>query len=192
MDLSRLRTGERVAAVAALLLLLVMFLLTWFSVSVEEAESLSPADADAAKQAFQTGSSESETRGVETFGVNALEAYGFFDIVLILTALVALGLAVATATARTPSLPVAASAIATGLGILATLLILYSLIDTPFGFGLSLGAILGLLAALGIAAGGWLAMQDEGTKAASRRDTGELDYEAPAGSAGSRPRPDTR
>ncbi len=160
MNIDKLRTGERVAAVAAVILLVSMFLLTWFSVSVDEAASLSSEDAAAVGEAFT-----SVDLGGTTFGTNAWVSYGFIDLVLLVTIIVAIGLAALTASARTVSLPVAASALTTGLGILSVLLIVYSLIDTPFGFGVALGVFVGLLAAIGIAVGGWLAMRDEETPA---------------------------
>ena len=69
--------------------------------------------------------------------------------------------------------PVAVSALAAGLGILAVVLILFRIISPPdFGapdsgvdldVGRGIGVFLGLIAAGGVAYGGWVAMQEEGT-----------------------------
>jgi hypothetical protein len=53
------------------------------------------------------------------------------------------------------------------LGMLSSLLVLYRIINPVLDAGRKLGLFLGLLAAAGIAAGGWLAMQ-EAAAAASR------------------------
>ena len=60
-------------------------------------------------------------------------------------------------------LPVAASAITAGLGILGTLFVLYRVIDPVEDLSREYGLFLGLVAVAGIAFGGWLAMQEEGT-----------------------------
>ena len=77
--------------------------------------------------------------------------------------------------------PVAISAITAGLGILSVVLILFRIISPPdFGVGdfgdiagvdvgRKIGVFLGLIAAGGIAYGGWTAMQEEGTSFADRR-----------------------
>ena len=113
-------------------------------------------------------------------GVNAWQSFGFIDIVLLLTVIVAVGFAIATAAAQNVNLPVAGAALTAGLGIIATLLVLYRLIDPP-GLGVDLGQFneiagtdialdvtrkigvwLGLIASAGIAFGGWTAMQEQG------------------------------
>ncbi len=86
-----------------------------------------------------------------------------------------------SATQATVDLPVALSAIVTLLGVISVILILFRIISPPefdipgtvdIGFGEAdegaettrkFGAFLGLLAAIGVAAGGWLAMQDDRT-----------------------------
>jgi len=153
MDTNRLNQGEMIAAVSALLLLIVMFIFTWFSV-------------DFGQNDLGLGAS------VDT-GANAWEAFDFIDIVLFVTILVAIGGALVTANAQSVNTPVAISAITTALGILSVLLILYRIIDPPgsgdipdgFDIGISrgLGVWLGLILAGGITYGGWRAMQEEGT-----------------------------
>jgi hypothetical protein len=152
MDVSRLRRGEQIAGVSGVALLLIMFIFSWFSIDLG-------LGGDA--------------------GFNAWESFGVIDIVLFLTALAGIALAILAITQSDVDLPVAMSAIATGLGVLAVLLVLFRIISPPdFGagdFGLdidadrSIGVFLGFLAALGVAVGGWMAMQEEG---AAVRTTG--------------------
>ena len=81
-----------------------------------------------------------------------------------LAALIAIGLAVITATRRSPTLPVAASVITATTGILATLLVLYRILNQPGPnefIEVKLPAFLGFLCVLAIAAGGWRSMRDE-------------------------------
>lgn len=151
MDFNRLRQGELIAAGSAVLLLIVMFVFTWFS--------LGGAEGDAA-QAY----------GFDT-GANAWQSFSWIDIVLFITILAAVGLAVLSASAQSDNLPVAPSAAVTVLGGLSTLLILFRIIsppggDAPAGFDFTvsrgIGVFLGLILAAGIAIGGWMAMQEEG------------------------------
>ncbi len=155
MDVSRLKTGEIVAAASAVLLFIVMFL-NWFGIDEDGAQDLSddniedliskvPSDFSGDKIAF-----------------NAWESFSFIDIVLFLAIVVALGLAVMAATSNSPNLPVAASAVTAGVGILAVILVLFRLIVTPYDLDREIFAFVGLILAGGIAAGGWMAMQEEG------------------------------
>ena len=140
-----------IAAGSALALLIIMFLFKWFGLSA-------------------TGFTGSEA----SVSFNAWESFGFIDIVLFLTILVAIGGALVSANATSVNTPVAISAITTGLAIFSLLLILFRIISPPdFGagdFGLGdavdtsrkIGVFLGLIATAGIAYGGWLAMEEEG------------------------------
>jgi hypothetical protein len=152
-----------IAAVSALLLLIVMFIFTWFSVDIGSTDLLGAA-------------------GVDT-GANAWQAFGFIDIVLFVTILVAVGGAFMSANAQSVNTPVAISAITTLLGILSVLLILYRIIDPPgpgdfsdtFDLSVSrgIGVWLGLILAGGIAYGGWRAMQEEGATFGEFIDRGQ-------------------
>lgn len=156
MDISRLRKGEQIAAAGGVALFIVMFL-GWYGVKAS------------VSGITQSGPS-----------ANAWEVFSLIDIVLFATAVVAVGLAVLTATQRTVNLPVAASAITAALGILSLALVLYRVIDPPGTGGDFLGAevditrkiglFLGLIATGAIAAGGWLSMQDEGTTFGQARE----------------------
>jgi hypothetical protein len=162
MDISTLSTGEKVSGVAGILLFLIMILFSWFGIEVAG-----------------FGSPE---------GANAFEAFDVIDIVLLITAIAAVALPLMSATQATVDLPVALSAIVALLGAISVILIVFRIISPPdfgipgsvdVGFGevdtgadttREIGVFLGLLAAIGVAAGGWLAMQEEGTSFAEQRD----------------------
>lgn len=78
---------------------------------------------------------------------------------LLVTALMAIALTVAQATRRSPAVPVSLSVIVTVLGALSVLLVIVRLLTTSAG--LCVGIFLGLLAAIGIAVGGFASMRRE-------------------------------
>jgi hypothetical protein len=148
-DLSRLRRGEKIAAVAAVLLLIDMFL-GWYGPHADVGES-----------------------------VTAWESFSLIDLLLLVTALAAIGLAFLTATQRTVALPVTLAVIVTALGFVATLLVAFRvLIDQPgFSVGVpdsfvdnEIWAWVGLLACAAILYGGYLSMRDEGTSLSDAAD----------------------
>lgn len=163
MDLSRLSTGEKVSGISGIALLLIMLLFSWFGYEVA---------------GF----------GVEEGGVNAFEAFSIIDIILLITAIVAIALPLMSATQATVDIPVALSAVVVLLGAISVVLILFRIISPPefdlpaavdIGFGevdqgvettRKLGVFLGLLAAIGVTIGGWLAMREEGTSFSEQRD----------------------
>lgn len=156
MDTSRLRTGELIAAVSGIALLIFMFL-PWFGVDLGIADAVE-----------DLGITVPDTD--DSVNLSAWESFSFIDLVLAITALVAVGLAIATAMATTVNLPVAASALTAGLGILSTLLVLYRILDPVGETDRKIGLFLGLIAAAGIAYGGWKSMQEEGTTFAGEAD----------------------
>lgn len=151
----RLRVGELVAGVSAVLLLVFMFL-PWYGVKVAlfhgPGATLVGADVD------------------------AWSAFTVLDIYLLLTSLVALALVAFQMTRRAPAIPVSLSIITTVLGAVAVLLILIRILDPPGVSGLpalvasrlertvKVGVFLGLLAALGITVGGWTSLREEGVR----------------------------
>ena len=147
--MDNLRTGERIAGIAGVALLIIMFLNWW-------------------------GAPEIEVEGLGTVGgglsANAWEAADVLDLLWALAAISGIALAVMAATATQANMPVAMSAITAGLGGLATLTILYRLIDPPFDADREYGVFLGLIAAAAITYGGWLAMQEEGTSFSGQAD----------------------
>ena len=162
-DLSRLRRGEQVAAGAAVLLFILMFF-DWYSVGVDAGPL-----------------------GEFSVGGSAWDAFSFIDIYLFLVILAAIGLAVVTATERTPALPVTMSVIVTAMAALGTILVLYRLIDTPVGdvpdgvdVSRTIWAFLGLIAIAAITYGGYLSMRDEGTSFSDVGGQARSAFDAPA------------
>jgi hypothetical protein len=145
LDFTVLNRGERIAGIFGVLLILIMFVFEWF----------------APKGATDLG------------GTNAWHSYGFTDVILFITALVAVALAVTAASNNELGLSVALSAIVTALGIISVILVIISIISPPdhdvpglLGGGeietsVKVGVFGGLIAAIGVTAGGWLAMQEE-------------------------------
>ncbi|MEK6326271.1 MAG: hypothetical protein AABM66_01945 [Actinomycetota bacterium] len=158
MDFTRLTQGEKIAGASGIALILIMFIFSWYGV-------------------------ELAGESVPDSGVNAWQAFGFIDIVLLVTVAGAIGLALISASQTEVGLPVAASAVVAGLGILSVILLLYRIIDTPgdvsaasalfnqdFDVTRKIGVWLGLIAAIGVTYGGWRAMQEEGTSFGEEAD----------------------
>jgi hypothetical protein len=143
VELSRLRPGDLLAAAGGVALLVVMFL-DWYAAG---------------------GTTQVGGRLVTvSVGFTAWEAFGITDILLAIAALTAIGLAVLTATRRSPALPVAGSVITSTAGILGVLLVLYRILNQPGPnefIEVKFPAFLGFLCVLAIAAGGWMSMRDE-------------------------------
>jgi hypothetical protein len=145
LDTSRLSQGELIAGASGLALLVVLFL-PWYGVD-----------------ASFGGVTVSET-------ANAWEAFSWIDILLFLVAAVAVGgVAARLADAVPADVPVAT--IVTGAGVVAVLLVLYRIVDIPgpdipqivesnIDFGREFGIFLGLVAAGGVAYGGYRQMNE--------------------------------
>jgi hypothetical protein len=152
MDFTILNRGERIAGIAGIALIIIEFLAWWGGGGF-------------------TGTVNGVAVGVESdITFSAWDAASFMDIIWFITGLSGIALALIAASDYEPGLPVAASAIATALGALSTLLIIYRLIDPPYDLSRKYGVFLGLIAAAGIAFGGWLAMQEEGTSFGGEAD----------------------
>jgi hypothetical protein len=150
MELDKLNTGEKISAASAILLFIFMFL-DWFGVEVSGVPGFSGAIGGA--------------------GGSAWDALEVIPIFLMIAIIAAVGVAVIRLTDADLEPPVSLNAIVAALGALAFLLILYRIVDPPGGgsFGgvsvettLEIGIFLGLLAAAGIAYGGYAAMREEG------------------------------
>jgi hypothetical protein len=146
MDVDRLSTGEKIVGISAVLLFIFMFF-DWFSVDISAGEGL-----------FTVSG-----------GGSAWESFEWIDLFLLLTVVVAVAVAVVRLTDAVFEPPVSLNAIAAVLGGISVLLILYRIIDPPgpsdipgVDIGPAIGIFLGLLAAAGIAYGGYRAMQEEG------------------------------
>jgi hypothetical protein len=136
--------GYGLAGISGLALILIMFLFAWYA-----------------------------PKGVT--GVNGFDAFDGLDdwvnIILVFTAFAGMTLALVGPTAPRVDLPIALSAITTGLGALSSVLLFIYLFATPsislggvqsIDTSLKVGEVFGLIAAIGVTAGGWMAMQEEG------------------------------
>jgi hypothetical protein len=160
VDTTRLRFGDLIAGGSAVLLFLFMFM-TWYKVEDSSGDDIPDAFKDLAS-------------------FNAWESFGFLDILLFLIILAVIAIVVIRLVGvQLPPLPVPLGTILLALGALAAFLILLRLIITPNpaievlgqevhaedGDGevkRSIGVFLGFLAALGMAAGGFLSMKERG------------------------------
>jgi hypothetical protein len=137
MDTSRLTTGDIVAGVGGIVLLIALFL-PWYGVSVDIA-----------------GVSASDSG-------SGWEALGFIDILLFLVAVAAIGIVAARAAGSLPDdLP--APVVLLGLGALAVLLVLFRIIDIPVDgdvpaevdLSRKAGVFIALIGSAAVAYGGW-------------------------------------
>jgi hypothetical protein len=179
MNARDLGRGPMIAAISAIALLIIMFL-SWYGVDSISASGLGFEQEISGDQLEQFAGEE----GGDT-SANAWQAFSLIDILLLITILGVVGLAVARAMGSAIDLPVSPSAVIAALGGIAFLLILFRLIVTPDATGgaelpegveldvdvsRSIGVFLGLIAAAGMAIGGWLSMQEEGTSFGEQRD----------------------
>jgi len=151
MEADKLSTGEKIAAVSAILLFVFMFF-DWFGVEVSGVPGF--------------------TGDVSGAGGSAWDALDVIPIFLMLAIVAAIGVAVVRLTDADLEPPISLNAIVAALGTFAALLILYRIIDQPGGGGefggvevdvtLKLGIFLAFAAAVGIAYGGYSAMREEG------------------------------
>ena len=151
MEVDRLSTGEKIAGVSAVLLFVFMFL-DWFSVDVSASNGLISASASA--------------------GGSAWDALDTIPVFLMITIVVAVGVTVVRLTDAVFEPAISMNAVVAVLGALSVVLILYRIIDPPGGGSVpgvsvdvspAIGIFLGVIAAAGIAYGGYRAMEEEGT-----------------------------
>jgi uncharacterized protein DUF2510 len=155
-DANRLKFGDMIAGGSAIALFIFM-LFPWYKASFE---------------GFGTKKSD---------GFNAWSALGGGDLLLLLLILIVLGAVVARAVGADAQVPVPLGPVILGAGALAALYILYRIIDLPgdigaandainaisgghagFDIGRSFGIFLSFIAALGMAAGGFLSLRERG------------------------------
>jgi carbon starvation protein CstA len=166
MDFGRVRVGEWVAGASGVALLVFMFF-AWYG-----AEPKTAGDAPVSGKADRT----------------PWEAFGILDIVLALTALMAIVLVFLTASQRTPALPIAFVSVTALLALIATIWLAIRAAAPPAPEGSNLETTrqtslwLGLLACAGIAAGAWVGMRDEspGLREPSPWDAPERSPSVPA------------
>jgi hypothetical protein len=149
MNLSRLRSGEIAAAIGGVVLLLALFAFNW----------------------YDYGSLLFGHRGG-----GAWDSAGFFgviaNLIILAAALIAIGLALMTATSRSLALPVATSAVTAAFGIAAIVMVLGRMLMQPGSnqqVDLDFGIFLALVGAILVAYGGWQSMQEDGTSFAEAR-----------------------
>lgn len=151
MDLDRLSPGEKIAGVSSIVLFIFMFF-DWFTVEVSGGNGIFKASASAG-------------------GGNAWDALDWIPIVLVVTILAALFVVFIRLSDSRYEPPVSANVIVAILGGISFLLILYRIVDPPSAGsvpGLSIDVspafaiFVSLVAAAGVAYGGYKAMQDEG------------------------------
>ena len=145
MNLDRLSTGEKIAGVSAIVLLISMWF-AWFGF-------------DNPGEALGIGSSI-------TF--NAWESFDFIDLILFVTVVVTVVSVVAKASDALVDFPF--NPVVAVLGGLCVLLVLYRIIDPPGGSDREWGAFLGLILAALVTYGGYRAMEEEGSSFAEIGD----------------------
>jgi hypothetical protein len=138
-DADRMHRGELIAAGGAILLLAALFFLPWFALSAGG------------------GLTSTAAMRVSLDGWHALTTTRW---VLLLTIGVTIALVVFTASQRAPALPVTSSLLTCVFGGLASLLVVFRLIDHP-GLTARAGVYVGLAAALAVAYGGYLSLRTE-------------------------------
>ena len=180
MDVSRIGQGTKIAAGAAVVLLIVMFL-SWFQLESVTAEATGLPEG--APSSFEISGSDLEAEAEssdESLSKSAWQSFGLIDIVLLITIIAAIAMAVIQASGSSVRVPSWLATAVAGLGFLAAVLVLFRLISPPdlveaFGgtgdvpdnveleteVGRSFGVFLGVIAAAGIAYGGWRATQEE-------------------------------
>src|SRR5687768_9019102 len=94
---------------------------------------------------------------------DAWEAFTVADLLLAMAAAMAIALPIVSASNAKPDAPISASALTVLAGFVASLLVLYRLLD-PVGDGSRrIGLYLAVLASLGVTGAAWRAMSEEGT-----------------------------
>jgi hypothetical protein len=149
-DRNRLSTGELIAGIAGLVLLIDLWF-KWYGVKVSAGGGL--------LKNFDIGVS-----------ANAWQSFGLIDIILFLVALIAIGVAVMRALNNMPDMPYPPATLITIAGAVALLLIIFRTISTPVdthgvdGIDVTrkIGLWIGLLSAAAMTYGGWRAMQESG------------------------------
>lgn len=156
------RRGPLLLAVAGgVALLAVMFLLPWFGAS----DVVERGFDEAREIQRQFGGPEVVLPDVSD---NAWQAFGLADAVLALAAAIGAALALVALAPRPPVSRLAAAGTITGVGIGATAVVLYHLVNPPGDQSREIGAFAGLAASAALALGGWMALNDAESGARGR------------------------
>ena len=147
MDVNKLSPGQRIATVAGALLFIDMWM-SWYSLNVP--------GGGIAKGFAALG-------GIDTTAT-AWQVFSTTDLLIALTALVAVAGGVMAATGTKLDLPVSWATITAGLGAVITLLVLYRILNQPGPnkyINVEWGAYVGLILIATVAYGGYRAMGEE-------------------------------
>jgi hypothetical protein len=93
--------------------------------------------------------------------VTAWEAFAVVDLLLLGAAALGLFMAFAAATYAKPDLPISTQALSVPAGLIATLLVIFRLLDPAGGGDREVGLYLGLAAAVALLLGAWGAVRSE-------------------------------
>lgn len=168
MDVNRLSRGEQIAGVAAVLLLIDMFL-NWYSANLSGALS-------AAANKF----------GVDT-AVNAWQSFSTTDLLIFITILAALVMVGMQVMARSANLPVSLPLVVAALSALTTLVVLWRIINQPGPndfINVEYGAYLGLLLLIALTYGAILSGGGVDTMRAEAESLGDRATSSSAGGTG--------
>ena len=163
-DISRLRRADRVIGISAVLFFIFLFFFKWFGYS-SNVSSIA---------GIHVGGTSISANGWHTF-TNSRWLWIITIIVALLTVAISAGMFEFES-------PVSLGAVVTGLGALSSLFILYRIVHHPSAsatigsfhasVGIKIGIWLGLIAALGVTYGGYLAMQEERASPGAVHDHG--------------------
>jgi hypothetical protein len=135
----RMHRGEFIAAGGGIVLLAALFFLPWFDVRA---------------------GGRLTSRASVPVSLDGWHALTTTRWILLLMLVATAALVVLTASQRSPALPVTSSLLTCVLGGMATLLLLFRLVDHP-GLAVRAGMYVGFVAALAVAYGGYLSLRTE-------------------------------
>jgi hypothetical protein len=139
-DRNRIGQGELIAGIAGFVLLISLWL-DWYSISVAKIINVSG---------------------------TAWDTMSLIPWILFIASLIAIAVAVLRGLNQMPQTPYPPAMIVAGAGAIAFVLVLFRVLSPPAdGLGRDFGAFLALVAAAGVAYGGWRAMQDSGASFSS-------------------------
>jgi hypothetical protein len=144
-------------AIAGVALMVSMVALDWFG----PGESVSRGFEEAREIQEQFGGPEVIVPDVSESAWDALGAVRFL---LVAAGLCGIGLTLVRLVPDPPVSRLGAAAATTGVGTLAVAVVLYHLVNPPDDMSREIGVFAGLIAAGGVAVGGWIALEDEESK----------------------------
>lgn len=155
--------ADLIAGIAGLVLLVSLFL-PWFGLSETAQEALRQAEE-------VTEQFDGEPLERPDVTESAWEAFTLVRWVLLVTALVGIRAGVTALLRPEGRSALGATAVTAGLGILSTLIVLYRVLNPIGESGREWGLFVGLIGALGVAVGAWLALQQGGSPSREEVDS---------------------